>query len=66
MRIGLPDSIEILPQPVNAPEFVPVIGVIRHGFEYRAAQRSGRIKTQKTFPANLATGLLTFLGKYFS
>ena len=42
-RVGLPTSVEILSGAARKPEFSGVIGVACHGFEYRAATRSGRI-----------------------
>jgi len=41
-RVGYPNSVEILPHAVEAPEFSPAVGIVRHGFEYRSAARSGR------------------------
>jgi len=45
-RVGLPDGIEVLPQQVNHAAFAPVSGVVRHGFHYRDALRSGRVVTE--------------------
>lgn len=42
-RAGIPTGIEILPAQAKRPEFSGVIGVARHGFDYRTATRSGRI-----------------------
>ena len=42
-RVGFPTSIEIVSSQANKPEFSGVIGVARHGFDYRTATRSGRI-----------------------
>jgi cell division protein FtsA len=64
-RVGLPDGIDVLPQPVNTPEFVPLVGVVRHGFAYRAALRSGRIETLRGPIATLFQGVGNFVGKYF-
>ena len=64
-RIGAPDGIDVLPQPVNASDFAPVVGVVRHGFEYRAAQRSGRIETPRGPLGAALRGVTGFLGKYF-
>ncbi len=64
-RVGLPDGIEILPQEVNSPDFVPVIGVARHGFEYRAAVRSGRIEVRRGPVSTVVHAVGGFVGKYF-
>lgn len=42
-RVGFPTAVEIVPTEARKPEFSGVIGVARHGFDYRAATRSGRI-----------------------
>lgn len=42
-RAGLPTGVEVVSTHAKQPEFVGVIGVARHGFDYRAATRSGRI-----------------------
>lgn len=64
-RIGVPEGIEVMPQPVNSPEFAPVVGVLRHGFEYRAALRSGRIEVRRGLIGNAAKSIGGFFGKYF-
>ena len=64
-RVGLPDGIDVLPQQVNVPEFVPLVGVLRHGFEYRAAAKSGRIEVVRGPIAAVMHGIGAFLGKYF-
>lgn len=42
-RAGAPMGVEIVPTQAKQAEFSGVIGVARHGFDYRAATRSGRI-----------------------
>ena len=42
-RVGMPNAVEIHTPEAKKPEFSGVIGVIRHGFDYRSATRSGRI-----------------------
>lgn len=42
-RAGLPTGVEIAATNARGPEFSGVIGVARHGFDYRLATRSGRI-----------------------
>ena len=64
-RVGLPEGIDVLPQSVNTPEFVPLTGVVRHGFAYRAAVRSGRIEVVRGPIASLFQGVGSFVGKYF-
>lgn len=38
-RVGAPNTIEILPNAVRAPEYSASVGLIRYAFEYRAAAR---------------------------
>lgn len=64
-RIGLPVGIDILPQPVNSPEFVPLIGVVRHGFEYRDALRSGRLRLPQGVTGTMLRTIGNFFKKYF-
>lgn len=42
-RIGVPSSVEISPTRVQGPEFSGVVGIALHGFDYRAAARTGRL-----------------------
>lgn len=64
-RTGLPDGIDVLPQAINTPEFVPVVGVIRHGFEYRSAMRSGRIHIKRGPVGTALRAVGGFFGQYF-
>jgi cell division protein FtsA len=64
-RIGQPEGIELMPQPVNAPEFVPALGVCRHGFEYRKAIQSGRIQVHRGPISNAFRGLFRVVSQYF-
>lgn len=64
-RIGVPEGIEVMPQPVNSPEYAPIVGVLRHGFEYRYALRSGRIEVRRGAIGTLAKNIGGFFGKYF-
>ncbi len=64
-RVGLPEGIDVLPQPVNTPEFVPVVGVVKHGFDYRAATRNGRIHGPRGFFSRVLRRTGGTLGKYF-
>ncbi len=43
-RVGTPLGVEILPPEARGPEFAGAIGLIRHGFDYRAAVRGGRLR----------------------
>ena len=45
-RVGLPNSVEILPQAVKAPEYAAAIGIARHAFAYRTAARNGRVEAR--------------------
>jgi cell division protein FtsA len=42
-RVGLPTGVEIVAARAREPQFSGVVGVARHGFDYRTATRSGRI-----------------------
>lgn len=42
-RMGMPTGVDIVSTHAKQPEFAGVIGVAKHGFDYRAATRSGRI-----------------------
>lgn len=42
-RIGIPNSIEAAPPRVKEAPFSAVIGIAQHGFDYRAATRSGHL-----------------------
>ncbi len=63
-RIGLPDSVDILPHPVNAPEFTAAVGVVRHAFDYRSALRAGRIEDRDSMSSGLRR-LGRVIRKYF-
>lgn len=43
VRVGLPEGMDSMPQHFNAPENTPLVGIVRHGLDYRAAVRSGLI-----------------------
>ena len=43
VRIGMPLGVEIIPQEARGPEFCGAVGLIKHGFEFRAAVRDGRL-----------------------
>ncbi len=64
-NIGLPDGFDALPPAVNRPEYVGVLGVVRHGFEYRAAVRSGRIEPRRNIISNTLRKVGGFIGRYF-
>ncbi len=64
-RVGLPEGLDVLPQPVNSPEYVGAVGVIRHGFEYRDALRSGRVEVQRGFASRVIRKFGRFVARYF-
>lgn len=64
-RQGLPEGIDVTPQPVQSTAFTPVVGVARHGFEYRAALHSGRIKVQRGPVGAFFSGIGGFFARYF-
>ena len=63
-RTGFPQSIEIVPHAVNAPEFSAAVGVVRHAFEYRNALRDGRIEGRGLVGSGLRR-LMKIARKYF-
>jgi len=64
-RQGLPDGIDVSPQPVQCSAFTPVVGVARHGFEFRSALRNGRIKMQRGPVGAFFGAIGGCFGKYF-
>lgn len=64
-RQGMPDGIDVSPQPVQCTAFTPVVGVARHGFEYRSALRNGRIKVHRGPVGAFFGAIGGFFGKYF-
>lgn len=64
-RVGLPAGIDVLPQPVNSPEWVPIVGVVRHGFAFRDALRSGRIPVSRGLFSSAARMLGGVFRRYF-
>jgi hypothetical protein len=45
--------------------FTPVVGVARHGFEFRSAVRHGRVKMQRGPVGAFFQAIGGFFGKYF-
>ena len=64
-RAGVPDGVDVLPPQVNASEWVPAVGIVKHGLLYRDAIRSGRIEIQRGPMGNLLRKTGKFIGKYF-
>jgi cell division protein FtsA len=64
VRVGLPNSVEILPHEVKAPEFAAGTGIVRHAFEYRNAARNGRVEARGAMRSS-AKRLAGFFKKYF-
>ncbi len=63
-RVGLPNSVEIRPQAVQAPEYSAAVGIVRHAFEYRAAARNGRVEPRGAV-VSLSRRLARFFKRYF-
>jgi cell division protein FtsA len=63
--VGMPERIDLLPQVINSPAYAPSIGVIRHGIEYNAAARSGRVAARQGKIGSALGGMVEFLQKYF-
>jgi len=64
-RVGIPDGIDVLPPQVGAPEWVPGVGMLKHGFDYRDAIRSGRIQQQRGLVGGTVHSIGGFFSKYF-
>ncbi len=64
-RQGMPDGIDVMPQPVQCTAFTPVVGVARHGFEYRSAARNGRIEVRRGLVGSFFHAIGSFFGRYF-
>lgn len=63
-RVGVPHSIENMPQVLKSPEFSGVVGIARHGFNYRSAHRNGRFNSRGPLAAG-ARNLSRAVRKYF-
>ena len=63
-RVGIPDSVEILPHSVNNAEFSAAVGIVRHAFEHRAAAKRGRIEPRGSVMSSMRR-IGKFLRKYF-
>lgn len=64
VRVGSPNSVEIVPHEVRAPEFAAGTGIVRHAFEYRNAARNGRVEPRGAMRSNIKR-LAGFFQKYF-
>lgn len=63
-RIGYPNLADVTPHQVESPAFSGAVGIIRHGVEYRAAARNGRVDGRG--PARSWVKRTTrFMRKYF-
>lgn len=47
-RMGVPLAVESAASGVEGPEFSACAGIVRHGYEYRAAARNGRVEAKGT------------------
>lgn len=63
-RVGLPNSVEIRPQAVLAPEYSAAVGIARHAFEYRSAARNGRVEPRGAV-VSMSRRLARFIKRYF-
>ncbi|MCL4694593.1 MAG: hypothetical protein KJ060_19040, partial [Candidatus Hydrogenedentes bacterium] len=63
-RVGLPNSVEIRPAAVQAPEFSAAIGIVRHALDYRDAARNGRIEPRGPV-VSVSRRLMRFFKRYF-
>ncbi len=64
-RTGAPDGVDVMPPQVANAEWVPSVGIVKHGLLYRDAIRSGRIELQRGPLGTLMRKTGRFIGKYF-
>ncbi len=63
-RIGYPNSVEILPEPVRSPEYAGAVGIVRHAFDYRNAVRNGRVEANGAM-VSFSRRMGRFFRRYF-
>lgn len=63
-RVGMPNSVEIGPQPVQAPDYTAAVGIVRHAFEFRNAVQTGRVEGRGVMRTRWQR-ILRFFKKYF-
>ena len=63
-RIGRPNSVEIHPHEAQGPDFSGAVGIVRHGFEYRAAAKNGRVDPRGPV-VSWSRRLVSFFREYF-
>lgn len=63
-RVGIPGSVESIPHALESPEFSAVIGIARHGFDFRASGRTGRLAANDPISMNVRR-LVKVFRKYF-
>lgn len=63
-RVGLPTGVDVLPRAVQSPAFTAAVGILRHGFHYRAAARNGHVDPRGPLFSGYRR-LVHFLRKYF-
>jgi cell division protein FtsA len=64
-RAGMPLGVDIVPPEARGPEFSGAIGLVRHGFDYRAAARAGRIRLSVPVAVRHARQIGEALRRYF-
>lgn len=63
-RVGFPRAVDVLPHPVQSPEFSAAVGLLVHGFQYRQAARNGHLDPRRG-PGSVVRRMGKFLRKYF-
>jgi cell division protein FtsA len=63
-RPGLPQGVD-MPSNLNTEEHTPIIGIVRHGLEFRSAMGSGRIDQNVTGSLRFLRKFRRFLGEHF-
>ena len=63
-RIGVPCSMEVIPERAKGPEFSAAVGIARHGFDYRSSTQSGALSADGRIHA-YTRKLTTLVKKYF-
>lgn len=64
-RVGMPLGVDIVPPEARGPEYSGAIGLVRHGFDYRAAARAGRLRLSAPVVMLRAKQIGEALRRYF-
>lgn len=64
-RVGMPIGVDIIPPEARGPEYSGALGLVRHGFDYRAAARAGRLRLGAPVVVQRAKQIGEALRRYF-